>query len=306
MNSRSHNNGRSAVHSLGRARRIGPLLASGLLGGVALLSGCGAAASAHPQSLDKATTCTQATQENTKLQQTLSSLGNDTSVVVVVTKLDPIQGSFKHLATSTSDANLSGFLKSESSAVNSLETNSSNTDTVTNQLTTAIDGINAECSTTSQASTGSTAAPATTAPASTTTNVPATTTGKVVACNLFDIGKLNGATGLTWTKATGENESACVVTASDSSVITANLSATGGSTDGALSGAKSACTAGTYVVQQIADGGYTCSIAGVPSGGAVYAADNTLVAVSAISFSGADTAHVQAALVALLNSFIAN
>lgn len=127
----------------------------------------------------------------------------------------------------------------------------------------------------------------------------------LVACTLFDLGALNTATGLTWTKTPGADTSECTVTASNGNLITVGLVPTGGSTNGALSGIQSACDAGTFVPQNVADGGYTCLIGGISSGGAVFAANNTLVAASAVTFNGATPQQIQSALVNLLRSFTA-
>lgn len=144
------------------------------------------------------------------------------------------------------------------------------------------------------------------APAATGAPAPAPRgSANVVACNLFDLGALNASTGLSWTKAAGANTSECSVTASNGNVIAVNLVPTGGSTTGALSGAKSACDVGSFLPQNVADGGYTCTISGVSSGGAVFAADATLVAASAVTFNGATPERVQASLLNLLRSFTA-
>ena len=142
------------------------------------------------------------------------------------------------------------------------------------------------------------------APKATGAPVAAPTGGTpLVACTLFNLGALNTATGLTWTKSPGADPSACTITASNGNLVTISLVPTGGSSDGALSGIRSACDPGTFVPQTVADGGYTCLISGISSGGAVFAADNTLVVAAAVTFNGATPSQVQSALLDLLRSF---
>jgi len=151
-----------------------------------------------------------------------------------------------------------------------------------------------------------TAAPAPAPAAAPTAPAPATGSSTVIACNLFDLGSLNASTGLTWTKTAGASTSTCTVTASNGNVIAVNLVPTAGSTDGALTGAKSACDTGSYVPRDVADGGYSCTIHGISSSGAVFAADNTLVAASAVTSNGATPDQVQTSLLELLKSFTAH
>ncbi len=83
------------------------------------------------------------------------------------------------------------------------------------------------------------------------------------------------------------------------------LTPTAGSTAATLSGAEGACDPGTLQQLQVADGGYACIVNGIASGGAVYGADNILVAISGVGVNATTPTQVQQALVFLLNSFTA-
>ncbi|MDQ1495825.1 MAG: hypothetical protein QOG69_2308 [Actinomycetota bacterium] len=128
-------------------------------------------------------------------------------------------------------------------------------------------------------------------------------TKQLVACNVFDLKGLNDATGLTWKVVDQSRTEACVVQADNGNTISMVLAPTAGQTQAILTGGKSACDSGTAQEESIADGGFICQVSGINTGGAVYAADNTFVSVSAITFNGAADADIQKAIVALLKSF---
>jgi Domain of unknown function (DUF4333)/Domain of unknown function (DUF4190) len=138
------------------------------------------------------------------------------------------------------------------------------------------------------------------APVNPTAAAPAPATTGIVACKLFNLGVLNG-----WTITDASSNSACTIVSNIGAAFSMVLTPTAGNTKAALSGAEGACDSGTLQQLQVANGGYACIVNGVASGGAVYAADNTLVAISGVGVNGATPTQVQHTLVILMNSFIA-
>ena len=126
------------------------------------------------------------------------------------------------------------------------------------------------------------------------------------ACSLFNLDSLNSATNLTWKVVEGSQSNACVVQAGNGNTVSMNVTDTQGHGTEALTAGKSACDSGTAEDASIADGGFTCKVAGINTAVAVYNGSGKLVAVSAITFNGASDSDVANALIALLKSFQAS
>jgi hypothetical protein len=158
-----------------------------------------------------------------------------------------------------------------------------------------------DTSSSSVTSTSTTVAKSTTTKASTSTASP-----DLVACDVFDLAALEAATQLTWTVTDRSSRASCTISAENGNVISMSLAPTAGQNEATVAGVKSVCDPGTLVAQDIADGGYTCDVSGISSGGAIFEKDNLLVAVSAVTFNGASPEVVKAGLVDLLKSFVAD
>ncbi len=143
-------------------------------------------------------------------------------------------------------------------------------------------------------------APNAAAPAAAPSAAPAPAASGIVACKLFNISALNG-----WTITDASDKSACTVVSPAGATFALVLSPTGGDGSATLSGAEQACDVGTTQQLPVANGGYACTINGIASGGAVYAGDGTLVAISGVGTDGVTLAQSQQSLVALMNTFVA-
>lgn len=122
----------------------------------------------------------------------------------------------------------------------------------------------------------------------------------IVACQLFNMGALSD-----WTITDASSNSACTITSPAGAAFSLVLTPTTAGSAASLTGAESACDAGTLQQLQVADGGYACLVNGVASGGAVYAASNTLVAISGVGVDGVGPDQIQQSLVVLMKAFIA-
>jgi hypothetical protein len=148
--------------------------------------------------------------------------------------------------------------------------------------------------------TATTVIPGGTAPPPKTTPPPV-----AVACDLFDVGALNAATGHTWTGRPKADQKGCALIAENNNSVNVSVQAHPGQSQATFESSQQRCDAGTLETVSAGDGAYVCLVEGRAVGAILVAPKDAVALLDAGAFGSTPAGDIKNTLRAVAQSYVA-
>jgi hypothetical protein len=126
----------------------------------------------------------------------------------------------------------------------------------------------------------------------------------VIACDLFDVNKLNASTGLTWSPSTPPNKQSCILTVQGTTQeVIIQFNSTDGNNDEKFSAALALCDSGSVSRVDVGDGAYVCLSRGFPRAGVLVRAKNVIATLTTAHFDQSSPEAIETTLRHVLEAY---